>query len=93
MNEAVERFPFLLCQIFAGWVIGQVAPQDRRPFIAAYWGWSGYLKTFQATRHYDIVKQSTHIVIAPYGISLGVLSLHVIFGLVISVYFAQKRPR
>jgi len=64
-----------------------------RPFIAAYWGWSGYLKTFQATRHYDIVKQSTRTEIAPYGISIAVLALHVIISLVIAVYFVQKKRR
>jgi hypothetical protein len=36
-----------------------------RPFIAAYWGWSGYLKTLEETRHYDIVKQSTETLSHP----------------------------
>src|SRR5271154_6548696 len=28
-----------------------------RPFIAAYWGWSGYLKTLSSPPLYDIVRQ------------------------------------
>ena len=28
-----------------------------RPFIAAYWGWSGYLKTMENSPNYDIVRQ------------------------------------
>ncbi|PTY02974.1 hypothetical protein DB346_07635 [Verrucomicrobia bacterium LW23] len=52
-----------------------------RPFIAAYWGWSGYLKTFEFTRHYDIVKQSRDIYIAPYDACLYVLGLHVLVSL------------
>ena len=52
-----------------------------RPFIAAYWGWSGYLKTLEFTRHYDIVKQSRDIFIAPYDACLYVLALHVVIAL------------
>jgi hypothetical protein len=61
-----------------------------RPFIAAYWGWSGYLKTFDATRHYDIVKQSTKTVIASYDMSIAVLALHVVVTLIAAVYFSRK---
>ncbi len=48
-----------------------------RPFIAAYWGWSGYLQTFHDTRYFDIVRQSTETWIAPYGLGIIVLSAHV----------------
>ncbi len=64
-----------------------------QPFIAAYWGWSGYLKTFQATRHYDIVKQFTRTEIAPYGISITILALHVVLSLAIAIYFVQKKQQ
>jgi len=63
-----------------------------RPFIAAYWGWSGYLKTFGASRHYDIVKQSTQTFIAPYGSCLVVFALHIVAGLFLAWYFVKK-PR
>ena len=61
-----------------------------RPFIDAYWGWSGYLKTFEATRHYDIVKQSTSTFIAPYEISLSVLGVHVLVSLFLSWFFVRR---
>jgi ABC transport system ATP-binding/permease protein len=47
-----------------------------RPFIAAYWGWSGYLKTLAASPNYDIVRQSTNTYIAEYQACLIVLALH-----------------
>lgn len=62
-----------------------------RPFIAAYWGWSGYLKTFEDTRHYDIVKQSTETFIAPYGASMAVLGLHVLIALFLAWIFVGKQ--
>jgi ABC-type multidrug transport system ATPase subunit len=61
-----------------------------RPFIAAYWGWSGFLKTLESTRHYDIVRESKDTFIAPYGMCLGVLSLHVLIGLLLTWYFVDR---
>jgi ABC-type multidrug transport system ATPase subunit len=61
-----------------------------RPFIAAYWGWSGYLKTLESTRHYDIVKQSTDTFIAPYETCLTVLGLHVFVGLLLAWWFVTQ---
>jgi ABC-type multidrug transport system ATPase subunit len=49
-----------------------------RPFIAAYWGWSGYLKTLSADSHYDIVRESTNTYIADFNPCLVVLGLHVV---------------
>lgn len=62
-----------------------------QPFIAAYWGWSGYLMTFQSTRHYDIVKQSTKTEIASYPLSLGVLLLQITIGLGAAIYFVGRK--
>jgi len=61
-----------------------------RPFIAAYWGWSGYLKTLETTRHYDIVKQSSETFIAPYAGCIGVLGCHVALALMLAWYFTGK---
>lgn len=61
-----------------------------RPFIAAYWGWSGYLKTLESTRHYDIVKQSTDTFIAPYETCLTVLAFHVLVGLFLAWWFVTR---
>ena len=55
-----------------------------RPFIAAYWSWSGVLQTMRDTRYYDVVQS-----IAPTDLSLGALCFfalgcHVVIGLIIS---------
>ena len=61
-----------------------------RPFIAAYWGWSGYLKTLLATSLYDVVSQSTHTHIAEFYVCLLVLSLHAIVCAVIAWIFVAR---
>jgi ABC-type multidrug transport system ATPase subunit len=61
-----------------------------RPFIDAYWGWSGYLKTLEYTRHYDIVEQSTKTSIAPYETCMVVLALHVLAGLSLAWWFVIR---
>ena len=55
-----------------------------RPFISAYWSWSGVLQTMRDTRYYDVVQS-----VAPTDLSLGALCLfalgcHVIIGLIVS---------
>src|SRR5690606_23647360 len=47
-----------------------------RPFIAAYWGWSGYLRTFIDSAHYDAVRQATDTTIATWPAALAVLLAH-----------------
>jgi hypothetical protein len=61
-----------------------------RPFIAAYWGWSGYLKTLSAFPLYDIVRQSTNTHIADFNQCLLVLSLHAIVCAVIAWIFVAR---
>ena len=61
-----------------------------RPLIAAYWGWSGYLKTLENTSYYDIVRQSTTTHIAEFLPCLLVLGLHVIFGGLVAWYFVAR---
>lgn len=58
-----------------------------RPFIAAYWGWSGYLRTLESTRHYDIIKQTSQTFIASYDICMYVLALHVAVSLFAAWWF------
>lgn len=58
-----------------------------RPFIAAYWGWSGYIKSFASFRHYDIVKQSTDTYIANVELCLLVLGLHIVVAAIFCWYF------
>jgi hypothetical protein len=61
-----------------------------RPFIAAYWGWSGYLKTLEESPLYDIVRQSTHTTIAEFVPCVGVLALHSLVGVLIAWYFVAR---
>ena len=61
-----------------------------RPFIAAYWGWSGYLQTFHDTRYFDIVRQSSETWVAPYPLAGVVLSLHVLVALIAAVWITAK---
>lgn len=62
-----------------------------RPFIAAYWGWSGYLQTLSTTRHYDVVQQATNTHISPYGTSVAVLFIHCLLSLTAAWFFLRKR--
>jgi ABC-type multidrug transport system ATPase subunit len=65
-----------------------------QPFIAAYWGWSGYLKTLSETKLYDIVSQATTTPIAEFNLCLLVLSLHtVVCGVVAWIFVAGARAR
>jgi ABC-type multidrug transport system ATPase subunit len=65
-----------------------------RPFIAAYWGWSGYLKTLSAYRVYDVVRQSTDTYIADYRPCLIVLTLHALLaGGIAWIFVSRQFPR
>ena len=65
-----------------------------RPLIAAYWGWSGYLKTLSAYHVYDIVRQSTDTYIADFYPCLLVLGLHAaIAGGVAWIFVSRSSPR
>jgi hypothetical protein len=64
-----------------------------RPFIAAYWGWSGYLKTLSASPLYEIVRQSTATFIADFQICLLVLGLHALICAVVAWIFVARMVR
>ncbi len=64
-----------------------------RPFIAAYWGWSGYLQTFRDTRYFDIVRQSRETWVAPYPLGMAVLGLHILVALVATVFLTSAVKR
>lgn len=62
-----------------------------RPFIAAYWGWSGYLKTQDKSPLYDIVRQSTETTIADFNECLLVLALHAaVCGVIAWIFVARN---
>jgi len=48
-----------------------------QPFITAYWGWSGYLRTLESFRQYDVVQQASKTEIAGYEICVAVMALHI----------------
>jgi ABC-type multidrug transport system ATPase subunit len=60
-----------------------------RPFIAAFWGWSGYLQTMRETRFYDVVQTMTQTDLAPYGLCVWVLVMHVVGGILVACLGAQ----
>jgi hypothetical protein len=65
-----------------------------RPFIAAYWGWSGYLKTLSNTKLYDIVSQATTTYISDFYLCVLVLGLHaLVCGVVAWIFVARMRVR
>jgi ABC transport system ATP-binding/permease protein len=63
-----------------------------RPFIAAYWSWSGFLQTMRDTRFYDMVQQVTETPLVAIPVSIWVLSSHVILGLFVA-YMGCKSSR
>ncbi len=63
-----------------------------RPFISAYWSWSGYLQTLQETRFYDMVKLVTETPFAGAAQCWWVLLGHVVFGLLFA-YLGCLRSR
>ncbi len=56
-----------------------------RPFIAAYWGWSGFLQTLRDTRFYDFVKAISHTALSPGVLCCWVLAAHVVLGLFVAM--------
>jgi len=63
-----------------------------RPFIVAYWSWSGVLQTMRDTRFYDVVQIVTPTDLSPIMLCLWALSCHVAIGLIVA-YLGCKRSR
>ncbi len=55
-----------------------------RPFIAGYWGWSGYLQTMRDSRFYDVVQSVAQTSLSPYELCCWVLGIHVACGLLLA---------
>ncbi|MEI8294007.1 MAG: ATP-binding cassette domain-containing protein [bacterium] len=62
-----------------------------RPFISAYWSWSGILKTLKSERYYDIVQMVIQSPLSPGGLCLSVLLAHILAGLVIALMGCDRR--
>ncbi len=63
-----------------------------RPFIAAYWGWSGYLQTMRDTRFYDVVQSISQTELSPFALCGWVLLCHIAGGLLVA-YLGAKTSR
>jgi len=55
-----------------------------KPFIAAYWSWSGMLQSLKGERYYDIATMVIQTTLSSADICLLVLVLHLIAGLVVT---------
>jgi len=63
-----------------------------RPFIASYWGWSGYVLTLRDTRFYEAVLKITQTKLSGEALCIWVLLCHVALGLAVA-YFGSKNSR
>ncbi len=63
-----------------------------RPFIASYWGWSGFINAMRDTRSYDTVLKVTQTSLIAVPVCLWVLVFHVILGLFLA-YTGSKNSR
>ncbi len=52
-----------------------------RPFIAAYWAWSGALQSLRETRYYDVLELVIPTTLSASALCAWVLALHVLFGI------------
>ncbi len=52
-----------------------------RPFIAAYWAWSGALQSLHDTRFYDVLELVIPTTLSSSALCIWVLLLHVAFGI------------
>ncbi len=55
-----------------------------RPFIASYWGWSGFISAMRETRAYGAVGKVTQTALADVPVCIWVLGFHVILGLFVA---------
>lgn len=62
-----------------------------RPFIAAYWSWSGVLQTLKGERYYDIVQMVVQTALSPAALCVWVLCSHIIIGLFAAWIGCQRR--
>jgi len=63
-----------------------------KPFIAAYWAWSGILQTMRETRFYDVVQTVTQTELLGIGICFWALVSHIVLGLFLA-YVGCRQSR
>lgn len=67
------------------WMAGVV-----KPFIAAYWGWSGYLQTLKDTNYYTVLQSVTQTTLAGIPASIWFLTSQIIAGVFVA-YIGCRR--
>jgi len=63
-----------------------------KPFIAAYWSWSGVLQTMRDTRFYDAVQTVTQTDLSALVVCLWALGAHIFLGFFLA-YIGCKQSR
>ena len=63
-----------------------------RPFIAAYWSWSGMLQTLRGELYYDIASMVIQTTLSTRDVCLMVLIIHIVAGLMLA-YQGCERSR
>ncbi len=61
-----------------------------RPFVAAYWSWSGILQTLRGERYYDIVNQVIQTSLSPANVCIWVLGIHLLVGILLTCHGCMK---
>jgi len=61
-----------------------------RPFIAAYWSWSGMLQTLCQERYYDIVQMVIQTRLSDASLCVLVLAMHIALGLFLALQGCKK---
>ena len=61
-----------------------------RPFIAAYWSWSGMLQTLSEERYYDIVQLVIQTRLSAASLSVLVLTMHVVLGIFMAIQGCRR---
>ena len=79
LSGAVLALPEVL-----GWIT--------RPFIASYWGWSGFISAMRDTRAYGAVGKVTQTALSDVPVCVWVLAFHILLGLLVA-YVGSKSSR
>jgi hypothetical protein len=63
-----------------------------RPFVASYWGWSGFIQTLRDTRFYEAIQLVSQTKLAPGALCIWTLTIHIVVGL-LATYIGCKSSR
>jgi ABC transport system ATP-binding/permease protein len=61
-----------------------------RPFIASYWGWSGFIRTLRETRFYEAILLVSQTQLSAVSLCCWVLASHVVVGLYLAWIGSRK---